>query len=93
MLNILDFRGVTFCCIVSLPCARAPSVSGVDAAKPAPRFYTMSLRRPHPLQRLVRQRRGERPMMLPHLRLENAVQKVPHTHVKGMLSPAKHGQR
>jgi hypothetical protein len=26
MLNIMDFRGVTFSCSVSLPCARAPSV-------------------------------------------------------------------
>ena len=30
--------------------------SGVGAAKLALRFYTMSLRRPHPLQRHVRQR-------------------------------------
>jgi hypothetical protein len=34
--------------------ANALPFSGVGAAKPAPRFYTMSLRRPHPLQRLVR---------------------------------------
>ena len=27
-------------------------ISGVGAAKSAPRFYTMSLRRPHQLQRL-----------------------------------------
>jgi hypothetical protein len=34
--------------------------SGVGAAKPAVRFYTMSLRRPHPLQRLVRRYRPPR---------------------------------
>ena len=34
--------------------------SGVGAAEPAPRSYMMSLRRPHPLQRLVRQRHPAR---------------------------------
>jgi hypothetical protein len=41
--------------------ANALPFSGVGAAKPASRFYTMSLRRPHPLQRLVR-----RPFTISH---------------------------
>jgi len=36
--------------------ATALPFSGVGAARLAPRFYTMSRRRPHPLQRLVGQR-------------------------------------
>jgi len=41
--------------IIARPSNALP-FSGVGAAKPAQRFYTMSLRRPHPLQRLVGQR-------------------------------------